>query len=419
MATTAVSEIEEAGRVLADPTAYADEPRLHAAMTLLRREQPVSKVTADDYRPFWAITKHDDIMDVERNNALWINEPRPLLMNLEQEAELDKQAAMGIELKTLVHIDDPKHRVLRAIGADWFRPKAMRDMKLRTDELATRYVDKLMEAGGSCDFAQDVAVHFPLYVIMSLLGIPESDFDRMLKLTQELFGGDDTEFQRGATPEEQLLALLDFFGYFSGLTAARRENPTEDLASTIANARVEGELLSDIDTASYYTIIATAGHDTTSATIAGGLEALLEHPEQLDRLRQNPDLMPLAVDEMIRWVTPVKEFMRTATDDTEIRGVPISKGESVLLSYPSGNRDEDIFSDPFTFDIARDPNKHLAFGFGVHFCLGAALARMEVSSFFSALLPRLKSIEIDGTVERTSTIFVGGIKHLPVRYTLR
>ncbi len=416
---TALSEIEEAGRVLADPTAYADEPRLHAAMTLLRRERPVSKVTTDNYRPFWAITKHDDIMDIERNNALWINEPRPLLMNLEQEAELDKQAAMGIELKTLVHIDDPKHRVLRAIGADWFRPKAMRDMKIRTDELANRYVNKLLEAGGRCDFAQDVAVHFPLYVTMSLLGVPESDFAFMLKLTQELFGGDDTEFQRGVTPEEQLLALLDFFGYFSGLTASRRQNPTEDLASTIANATVDGELLSDVDTASYYTIIATAGHDTTSATIAGGLEALLEHPDQLARLRENPDLMPLAVDEMIRWVTPVKEFMRTATADTEIRGVSIAEGESVLLSYPSGNRDEDTFADPFTFDIARDPNKHLAFGFGVHFCLGAALARMEVNSFFSALLPRLESIEIDGNIERTSTIFVGGIKHLPIRYTLR
>lgn len=416
---TALSEIEEAGRALADPAAYADELRLHAAMTLLRREQPVTKVITDGYRPFWAVTKHDDIMAVERDNALWINEPRPLLMNLEQEAELDKQAAMGIELKTLVHIDDPKHRVLRAIGADWFRPKAMRDMKLRTDELANRYVNKLLEAGGSCDFAQDIAVHFPLYVIMSLLGIPESDFDRMLKLTQELFGGDDSEFQRGTTPEEQLMALLDFFGYFSGLTASRRQHPTDDLASTIANARVDGELLSDVDTASYYTIIATAGHDTTSATIAGGLEALLEHPDQLARLRENPGLMPLAVDEMIRWVTPVKEFMRTATADTEIRGVPITEGESVLLSYPSGNRDEDIFTDPFTFDIARDPNKHLAFGFGVHFCLGAALARMEVNSFFSALLPRLESIEVDGNIERTSTIFVGGIKHLPIRYTLR
>ncbi|MUM18239.1 cytochrome P450 [Mycobacterium sp. CBMA271] len=416
---TALSDIEDAGRVLADPTAYADEPRLHAAMTLLRREQPVTKVITDNYRPFWAITKHDDIMDIERDNALWLNEPRPLLMNLEQEAELDKQAAMGIELKTLVHIDDPKHRVLRAIGADWFRPKAMRDMKIRTDELATRYVNKLMDTGGSCDFAQDVAVHFPLYVIMSLLGIPESDFDRMLKLTQELFGGDDTEFQRGATAEEQLLALLDFFGYFSGLTASRRESPTEDLASTIANAKVDGELLSDVDTASYYTIIATAGHDTTSATIAGGLEALVQHPDQLARLRENPDLMPLAVDEMIRWVTPVKEFMRTATADTEIRGVPIAAGESVLLSYPSGNRDEDIFTEPFTFDVGRDPNKHLAFGFGVHFCLGAALARMEVNSFFSALLPRLESIEIAGDIARTSTIFVGGIKHLPIRYTLR
>jgi cytochrome P450 len=240
----------------------------------------------------------------------------------------------------------------------------------------------------------------------------------MLKLTQELFGSDDSEFKRGSTSEDQLPALLDMFGYFNAVTASRREHPTEDLASAIANARVDGEPLSDIDTVSYYLIVATAGHDTTSATISGGLHALIENPDQLERLRDNLDLMPSATEEMIRWVTPVKEFMRTAARDTEVRGIPIAAGDSVLLSYVSANRDEDAFEDPFRFDVGREPNKHVAFGYGVHFCMGAALARMEVSSFFRELLPRLKSIEMDGDPQFTATTFVGGLKHLPVRYSL-
>jgi cytochrome P450 len=225
--------------------------------------------------------------------------------------------------------------------------------------------------------------------------------------------------QRGQTPEEKLQSALDMLAYFQRLTAVRRDEPGEDLASTIANARVDGELLSDMDAASYYVIIATAGHDTTSSTIAGGMHALIEHPDQLSRLRTDPSLMPLAADEMIRWVTPVKEFMRTATVDYELRGVSIKKGDALLLSYPSANRDEDVFDMPFTFDVGRNPNRHLAFGFGAHYCLGAVLARMEVAAFFAELVPRLESIELSGAPEWTATTFVGGLKHLPVRYSGR
>jgi cytochrome P450 len=413
--------IDEAAKVFADPTSYADEPRLHAALTHLRAHAPVSLVECPPYRPFWAITKHADIMEIERANDLFINEPRPLLATAQADDMAREQLEAGMGLRTLIHMDDPQHRVVRAIGADWFRPKAMRALKVRVDELAKIYVDKMMAAGGGiaeCDFVQEVAVNYPLYVIMSLLGLPESDFPRMLKLTQEMFGGDDAEFRRGTSLDEQLQVLLEFFGYFSALTASRRAHPTEDLASAIANARVDGAPLSDVDTASYYVIIASAGHDTTSATIAGGLQALIENPDQRKRLRDNPDLMPLATEEMIRWVTPVKEFMRTATADTTVRGVPIAKGEAVYLSYVSANRDEEVFDDPFRFDVARDPNKHLAFGYGVHFCLGAALARIEVNSFFTELLPRLKSIELNGNPELIATTFVGGLKHLPIRYDL-
>jgi cytochrome P450 len=403
----------ETARLLADPAVYADEPRLHAALTRLRTTAPVAHVDVDGYRPFWAVTKHADIQAIERSHDLFINEPRPVLMPAEQE---ELQAAHGV--RTLIHMDGAQHRQVRAIGADWFRPKAMRALQIRVDELAEAHIDRMRAAGDECDFVQEVAVNYPLYVIMSLLGVPEADFPRMLKLTQELVGNDDAEFQRAIDPTERAYALLDMFEYFRALTASRREQPTDDLASAIANARIDGEPLSDIETMSYYVIIATAGHDTTSSTISGGMQALAEHPAQRRRLGQDLSLMPLATEEMIRWATPVKGFMRTAIADTTVRDVAIAQGESVLLSYVSANRDEDIFEAPFEFDVGRNPNRHLAFGYGVHFCLGAALARMEINSFFSKLLPRLGNLEPAGTPQLSSTTFVGGLKHLPIRYAL-
>lgn len=411
--------MDEAARVLADPTAYADEKRLHHALTHLRAHAPVSWVDVEGYRPFWAITKHADVMAIERQNDLFTNHPRPLLMVTELEEKLLADQEAGIGLRTLIHMDDPHHRDMRKIGVDWFRPKAMRALKTRCDELATIYVDKMLERGPELDFVQEIAVNYPLYVILSLLGLPESDFPRMLKLTQEMFGGDDTELRRGEVNTDVLATLLDFFNYFSALTASRREHPTEDLASAIANATINGEPLSDMDTISYYVIVASAGHDTTSAAISGGLLALLQNPGELARLQQDTGLMGTAVEEMIRWVVPVKEFMRTAQADTEVRGVPIAKGESVLLSYVSANRDEEVFAEPFRFDVGRDPNKHLSFGHGVHFCLGAALARLEMNSFFSELIPRIKSVEMADDPQLIATTFVGGPKHLPIRYALR
>jgi cytochrome P450 len=413
-------EMDRAAKVLADPTAYADDARLHTALTHLRANNPVAWVDNPPYRPFWAITKHADIMSIERDNELFISAPRPLLGTAAADDAGREQLEAGMGLRTLIHMDDPHHRKVRQIGADWFRPKAMRDLKVRVDELAKRYVDKMADIGPECDFVTDIAVDFPLYVIMSLLGLPESDFGRMHALTQEMFGGDDDEYKReGGSIEDQLAVLLDFFTYFSKLTASRREHPTDDLASAIANGRVDGEPLSDVDTASYYVIVASAGHDTTKDAISGGMRALIDNPAELDRLRSDPGLMGTAVEEMIRWSTPVKEFMRTATADTTIRGVDIAKGESVYLAYVSGNRDEDVFTDPFRFDVARDPNKHVAFGYGVHFCLGAALARMEMNSLFTELLARVESIELIGEPELSATTFVGGLKHLPVRYSLK
>jgi len=211
----------------------------------------------------------------------------------------------------------------------------------------------------------------------------------------------------------------DFFAYFLRLNAHRRSTPTEALASAIANARIAGEYLSDLDAVSYYVIIATAGHDTVGAAMAGGLQALVEHPDQLRRLQQDLGLMPRAVGEMIRWVTPTKSFMRTAAEDHDLHGVTIRADEAALLSYLSANRDQEVFVDPFRFDVGRDPNRHLAFGHGVHYCLGAALARMELGALFTELLPRLRTVELAGRPASSATTFVGGLKHLPIRYGTR
>jgi cytochrome P450 len=416
MTSTSGLSVSEAGRVFVDPTAYAHEERFHEATTLLRRESPVHWVDERGYRPFWAITRHADVMDVERDNSLFLSAPRPLLANEAAEAlALEK----GQAIRTLIHMDEPDHKAYRAIAAAWFQPNALKRMEDRIRELAVRFVDHMAELGTECDFVRDVAVHYPLYVILSLLGLPESDFDRMLMLTQQLFGGDDEELRRSTDLEEQFTVLLDFFNYFNELTASRRATPTEDLASVLANAKLDGEHLPDIDLASYYVIIATAGHDTTSSTMAGGLHALLRHPDELARLQADPDLLPTAVEEMIRWVTPVKEFMRTAARDAVVGGAEIAEGQSLYLAYLSANRDEAVFDDPFRFDVGRQPNKHVAFGFGPHFCLGAQLARLETRAVFAELLPRLESIELAGTPTSSATVFVGGLKTLPIRYRVR
>ncbi|WNG85316.1 cytochrome P450 [Mycobacterium sp. ITM-2016-00317] len=410
---------DTAADVFADPMAYTDEDRLHAALTHLRDKHPVAWVDKAPYRPFWAITKHADISGIERDSDLFISASRAVLAVAWEDdlAQADLEAGTG--LRTLMRMDGRSHRKMRAIAADWFRPKALRDLEERVDALAARYVDRMHDIGTECDFVTDIAANFPLYVIMSLLGIPERDFAHILRLTKEMVGGDDAEYRRIDNPQGRKSVITDFFQYFSDLTLSRRRTPTGDMASAIANARIDGALLSDADAASYYLLMAVAGHDTTKAAMSGGLLALIEHPGELARLQRDPGLIGTAVEEMIRWSTPVKEFMRTAAVDTMVRGIPIAKGDAVYLAYVSGNRDEEVFDDPFRFDVGRDPNRHLAFGKGVHFCLGASLARMEMNSLFSRLIPRLDHIELSGKPELMATTFVGGLKHLPIRYTMR
>ena len=404
--------IDEAARVFTDPKAYADEPRFHAACALLRWESPLTRVEVEGFNPFWAVTKYDDVMEISRQSDRWLNAPRPALGPKAR----DDSRATEMPIRSLVQMDAPDHPVYRHISSDWFKPKSIARLSERAAELAKRHVDRMAELDGECDFVTDVAVHYPLYVILSLMGLPEEDFPRMLQLTQELFGTADSELGRGTDHDDVIATLLSFFEYFEKLTDDRRAHPSDDLASVIANAEVDGEPIGIMEAVGYYVLIATAGHDTTSSTIAGGLLALVDHPGQLQRLVDDPSLVAPAVEEMIRWVSPVKQFMRTATCDYELRGVTIAAGESVLLSYPSANRDEDTFERAEQFDVARDPNRHVGFGFGAHYCLGTHLARMEARAFYSELIPRLRSIELAGEPAYMETLFVGGPKHLPIRY---
>lgn len=408
---------ESAGYVFVDPSAYADEARFDAACALLREEDPVHWVEGDGlgFNGFWAIAKHADVFEIETRHQIFLNEPRPVLGTADDDR---RRAENGDLLRTLIHVDEPEHRKLRGVTSEWFLPKNLVKLDDKLNGLASRFVDRMLEFNGECDFARDVCMQMPLNVILSILGLPESDYGRMLTLTQELFGSADEDMRRGDDPAEIIQVLQDFFAYFTALTEARRAEPTGDLASVVANATIDGDPLTMMQTISYYVIAATAGHDTTASAMAGGMLALIENPEQLARLQADPSLMATAADEMIRWVTPVKHFMRTATEDYVLRGRTIKAGQSVLLSYPSANRDEEVFENPYMFDVGRSPNKHLSFGFGVHYCLGAMLARMELKALFNELVPRLRHVELAGEPALMKTVFVGGLKRLPIRFDL-
>ena len=406
---------QEAGQVFVTPAAYADPARFHEACALLRREEPIHLVEHDDFAPFYALTKHADVLDVEVHNREWENAPRPVIANLEADQRREEQ---GDLLRTLIHMDGADHRTYRGLTSEWFLPKNMAKLQGRLAELAKLSAQRMVELGGRCDFSRDVAMQFPLQVILAILGLPESDYPRMLKLTQELFGSSDPEMTRGQSLEDLAAVVQDFFVYFTALTEERKATATDDLASVIANAAVDGAPIGIMEQISYYVIVATAGHDTTASAMTGGIHALIQNPDQLARLQADPSLIPTAVDEIIRWVTPVKHFMRNCTTDYVLRGHTFRPGDAVLLSYPSANRDEDVFDDPFRFEVGRTPNKHLAFGFGVHFCLGAMLARMEIKALLTELVPRLRRIEMAGEPAEMQTLFVGGLKRLPIEYEL-
>lgn len=419
---------DDIAQLLIDPAAHADG-RIHEGHAWLRANMPLGVAEVDGYDPFVAVTRHADILEISKRNSDFGNADRSVvLVNAETERLVrEMTGGSGNFIRMLIHMDSPDHMQYRLLTQNWFMPGNIRKLEEDIRALARRTVNKMASMNGRCDFANDIALGYPLHVIMSILGVPEEDEPRMLGLTQDLFGRDDPDKARdgvsAATDPAAYVAMVqgiidEFNDYFSRITAERRIQPREDLASIIANATVAGEPISDLDALSYYMIVATAGHDTTSASSAGAIWGLAENPEEFSKLKADPSLIPALVDEAIRWTSPVRSFMRTARKDTEYLGQPFQKGDWFKLCYVSGNRDEAVFDDPAAFRLNRKPNRHLSFGYGAHLCLGQHLAKMEMRILFEELLPRLKSLEFEGEPAFTKALAVGGIKALPIRFEM-
>jgi cytochrome P450 len=313
-------------------------------------------------------------------------------------------------------MDDPEHKAFRAITADWFTAKRVQELVGQVEALASETVDRMIAMNGECDFVKDIAAWFPLRIIMLVLGVPPEDEPLMLDLSRKVFGNTDPDAGGGDGMASMMEAFAAFNGYFATITEDRRSNPRNDVATILANAQIDGKPIGEAERNAYYLIIAAAGHDTTSSAISGGLLALLQNPGEMARLRADPALMPRAVDEMIRWTSPVKHFFRTAVEDCEVGGKVVRGGESLMMAYWSANRDEDAFEDPFAFRVDRSPNRHLAFGYGTHICLGKFLAKLEMQALFTELLARVRHIELAGEPAWVKANFVSGLKTLPIRF---
>jgi cytochrome P450 len=419
---------EEFAQLILSPRAYAEQTVLYESFRWLRANNPVGRVEVDGYDPFWAVTKHKDILEISRQNDLFHSGDNGTVFRPRAAEDLVRSMRDGSPnlFRTLVHMDAPDHLKYRRITLDWFAPQKLQSLEARIRVIAREAVERMASHGSECDFARDVALLYPLRVVMEILGIPEQDEPLMLKLTQEIFGSEDEDLRRDARsagdPATQVGQLLDvvadFETYFARLTEARRKDPRDDVASIIAHAKIDGAAMGHTEAMSYYVIIATAGHDTTSSSTSGAIWALCEHPGEFRKVKADRSLIPRLIEEAVRYTTPVRHFMRSATADTQIRGRTIAKGDRLMLCYPSGNRDEEAFQDPDLFRVDRDATRHVAFGYGGHVCLGQHLARLEMRIFFEELLERLESIELAGTPRRSASTFVGGPKTVPIRFKI-
>ena len=412
---------------IVDPKAYGEWDDLHRKFAWMRSNCPVGRVETADFDPFWAITRHADILEISRNNARFASGKRMTTL-IDRAGEAIARAATpggdGHLVRSLVQMDAPDHMKYRLLTQQWFMPKNLKTIESRIREIARETVEAMLAGPREIDFARDVAAAYPLRVIMNILGVPREDEPRMLMLTQQLFGPTDPELNRSReaiTSPEQAVAMLqfviaDFEGYFSKITADRRQHPQDDIATVIATSTINGAPVPDREANGYYMIVATAGHDTTSASTAGAIMELAKNPALFARYRDGQSDTAGLIEEAIRWTTPVQHFMRSATEDTEVGGQPVAAGDWMMLCYPSANRDEAVFADPFTFDPDRASNAQVAFGYGAHVCLGQHLARMEMRILMEELLPRLSSLELTGTPARVESVFVGGLKRLPIRF---
>ncbi len=391
---------------------FTDMDMWHSVAADLRRAGPVHHYSDKDYGEFWAVVRHQALLEVSRQPQNFPNTEDAAFVGTGGSSYQAMQQDLPFEIKTLLSMDGDEHTKYRKVVVDWFKPAAVRRLQVAIDDLVAEAMAHLRSRDGLFDFAMDIAVPLPLRVIMEMLGVPREDEPLMLKLTQQMFSAADPELGSGAPFE----AMGEMAAYFVELVAARRKNPTDDLTSAIANATIDGEPIEMLAMMGLFAVLASAGHDTTSFAMAGGVEALARDPQEFQRLRDDPTLAGNAAHEVVRLTSPVRHFTRLTQRDTEIAGHRFRAGDRILLSYPSANRDERVFPDPNRLDVGR-PNAtvQVGWGHGKHYCLGARLAEMEISSLLRGLAREVESIELDGEPQWTVGHFVSGVKHVPLR----
>ncbi len=423
---------------ITDTRLYVEHGYPWGAWDLLRKEAPVYWYQRPGFEPFWAITKHEDIGFISRSPDLFSNTQMLRLADTEslrigQRARVRNANRYGgspDDPPDFIFMDPPEHREHRSAVSRHFTPRTMRSLEAHFEELAENYVSRFADSiveraqkdqsSGVVDVVHELAAKLPVAAICEMAGIPEEDWDQIFHWTETLIGAGDPEFRRPGESQEQAMRRSngEWRQYNESLVEQRRQTGLgKDILSTLMQAEIGGQKLTPKEISAYFTLLVAAGNETTRNSTTGGVKALLDHPEQLEHLTDNPEHVPAAVEEILRWTSVVIQFQRTAMEDVELRGRTIRKGESVVLWYPSANRDEDVFEDPYRFDIERDPNDHFAFGgFGEHFCLGAHLARWEMRAILHALLPLLPQLELASQPELVSgSLHVGGIKRMMVR----
>jgi hypothetical protein len=413
---------------IVSPRAHAERDALFSGLRWLRANNPVGLVELEGFDPFWLLTRHQDVFEVSRQNSRFRNADRPVVVvNREGEAAMRAKTGHPYLVRTLVQMDEPDHLKFRRVIQGWFTTAKLKELEADIRSIAKASVDHMASLGGNCDFVRDVGLTYPLRVLMKLIGIPPEDEALMLKLTQEVFGNRDEDLGRtggemkdGADEIKQLAAVFaDIEAYFRRLTDARRHRATDDLASGIANARIDGAPIPHFEAFCLYLIVMTAGHDTTSSSTSGAIWGLCKNPGELRKLKERPELTEALADEAIRWTNPVSHFMRSATEDVELGGRSIRRGDWLMLSYLSANNDEAVFDEPECFRVDRDASRHIAFGTGAHACLGQHLARLEMRALFEELIPRLDRLELVSEPKRSASLFVGGPKTVPIRFALQ